>query len=142
MIRDSQMKSIPLKPDTDLSPLPFEPSLCEFAQVLKKRGLPWNPHVGCFVWDPEGTIPVPSPFPNRIYFVLNLNHFLKIFNDIENMKKKLVWIPTWHQCRLIAQNLGIKHQELTDILQNTYLSQPGEELKIIYQLIIDHLDRK
>ena len=45
------MKSTPFNPETDLPPIPFDELLCKSAASLKAAGLPWKPHVGCFVWD-------------------------------------------------------------------------------------------
>ena len=73
------MKPTPFNSKTDLPPIPFDLRHCQAAAQLKERGLPWTPHVGCFVWDPDAIMEVTSPFPNRIYFILNLGHFLRIF---------------------------------------------------------------
>lgn len=80
--------------------------MCRKSGELKAAGLVWDPQVGCFVWDPEQTIPAPSPFGNRIYFVLNLNRFLQFYQNIEELRAKLVWLPTWHQARLLLQRMG------------------------------------
>ena len=80
--------------------------MCRKAGELKAAGLVWDPQVGCFVWDPEQTIPAPSPFGNRIYFVLNLNRFLQFYQNTEELREKLVWLPTWHQARLLLQRMG------------------------------------
>jgi len=45
------MKSTPLNNKKDLAPKPFDPHLLELAFKMKKAGLDWDPHVGCFVWD-------------------------------------------------------------------------------------------
>lgn len=129
------MKSTPFDPETDLPPIPFTHALCETALSLKKSGLPWEPHVGCFVWDPEETIPVDSPFPNRIYFILNLGHFLKFYASKAEMAQRLVWLPTWDQAKLLverfrgessAQNpvegtadTSALYQRLIDLLRST-----------------------
>jgi hypothetical protein len=102
------MKPTPFDPAADLPPLCFEEPCLRLAAELKEAGLEWKPHVGCFVWDPEGSIVVDSPFPARVYFILNLGRFLQIFGSIEEMKKKLVWLPTWFQARLLCQRLGIQ----------------------------------
>ena len=65
----------------------------------------WRPHVGCFMWDPEGCIEVPSPFPERIYFILNLGHFIRLLGSLEEIARKLVWLPTWHQALRIGSIL-------------------------------------
>jgi hypothetical protein len=100
------MKPTRFDPSRDLAPLPFGQALCRKALELKTAGLNWIPQVGCFVWDPEETIPAPSPFGQRIYFVLNLNRFLQFYESIETMKEKLVWLPTWYQARLLLRRRG------------------------------------
>ena len=49
------MKPLPFDPHKDLAPIPFEARHVELAKELKRLGLPWAPHVGCFVWDGEGS---------------------------------------------------------------------------------------
>jgi hypothetical protein len=58
------------------------------------------------VWDPAGKVGVPSPFPGNVYFILNLNHFLRIFRKIDSMKEHLVWLPTHHRYRLSIERMG------------------------------------
>lgn len=121
------MTSIPFDPGKDIAPIPFEERLCRSALALKERGLPWRPHVGCFVWDPEGVIESPSPFPNRIYFILSLPRFLGIFGTAENMIDKLVWLPTMHQAKTVCRQLGFKDKtEGLDIYQ--LYDQVGEAM--------------
>ena len=69
---------------TDLEPIPFSSRHCKLAKRLKEKGLDWEPHVGCFVWDENGHISVSSPFPNRIYFIPNLDHFFKSLSSINS----------------------------------------------------------
>jgi len=84
------MKATPFNPKADLAPIPFDSRHCRVALQLKEAGLVWQPHAGCFVWDRDRHIPVPSPFPGQIYFVLNVERFLGIFESVDNMKEKLV----------------------------------------------------
>lgn len=110
------MTPIPFDPATDLAPIPFDNRICRLGRELKDKGLTWRPHVGCFVWDPEGLIQSPSPFPNRIYFVLSLPRFLDIFGTVENMVAKLIWLPTMHQARTLCRQLGLRdHPDGSDI---------------------------
>jgi hypothetical protein len=64
------MLHLRFNPQRDLAPLPFDDRICQQALQMKAAGLHWQPHVGCFVWDPENFIKPESPFPNRIYFIL------------------------------------------------------------------------
>lgn len=93
----TRMKPTPFDPARDYAPIPFDPAVLEAARRLKAAGLRWRPHVGCFVWDPDGHMPVPSPFPERVYFVLNLGRFTEILGSVEAMQECLVWVPTWTQ---------------------------------------------
>jgi hypothetical protein len=131
------MKSKPFDSITDLSPIPFSDDICYAAKSLKEKGLNWQPHVGCFVWDENGNISVPSPFPNRIYFILNLGHFLKILESIKNIQDKLVWIPTFHQAQQICQQLDISPEHVKGIVGDQKVS---EDMFIeLYKIIEKHL---
>jgi len=133
------MKSTPFDVDKDIEPIPFTDELCSQAQKMKENGLDWTPHVGCFVWDPEHHIDVDSPFPNRIYFILNLGHFHRIFTDSKNMVAKLVWLPTWHQARLVAVKIGVPAEKIETLVQGAI--QPGLELSRLYELINRYLTK-
>jgi len=135
------MKSTPFNPSTDLAPIPFTNEVCQAAREMKAAGLRWQPHVGCFVWDEKQLIEVSSPFPNRIYFILNLGHFLKRFQTIENMADQLVWLPTWHQARLIARQLGLSIEQLAQRIEATISDEAGSDLIELYRLITEKLSR-
>ncbi len=124
------MQPVPFDPETDLAPLPFDAELCERARALKQRGLPWRPHVGCFVWDPDQSIKPASPFPLQIYFILSLPRFIEIFGSIDAITEKVIWLPTWHQARLLCQRYGINPAPPPPA------ASPTEELKILYRLLI------
>ncbi len=130
------MKATPFDPGLDLPPLPFEAGHCDLAARLKAAGLPWRPHAGCFVWDRDGRISVPSPFPQRIYFILNLGRFLEIFGTLEEIQARLVWLPTWHQARLLAAARGIPPAAVAALWQRKPDLAPGEELLGLYTLLL------
>jgi len=135
------MKPTPFTPDTDLAPIPFSPELCQLASQLKQNGLIWHPHVGCFVWDKDQHIPVSSPFPHRIYFILNMGHFLKIFESTSKMIEQLVWLPTYHQARLVCEQFSIPSKGINE--KRLTKSQNGDDLINLYQIILKILkDRK
>ena len=135
------MRSTPFREDTDLAPIPFKRDHRLAAKRLKEKGLPWRPHVGCFVWDEAGIITVPSPFPDQVYFVLNLGHFFRKFGTLEQMVEKLVWLPTWHQARLVCQGMGIGQQEIWATLSPDGVERVGDELLLIYDLILKRLEK-
>lgn len=129
------MTPIRFDPEKDLAPIPFDERICRLASDLKKRGLQWRPHVGCFVWDPDGFIKAASPFPGRIYFILSLPRFIEIFGSVANMVDSLVWLPTWHQARMVCQQLGVKEDTLVHEYRSGKTFSPGEDLYQIYRRI-------
>jgi hypothetical protein len=134
------MTSKRYNPETDLAPMPFDERICRRALEMKNSGLKWRPHVGCFVWDPDELIKAASPFPGRIYFVLSLARFIDIFGSIEQIAQKLVWLPTWHQARLVCRQLSITDEVFEKQRQRRPSSQPVEELLGIYGLIVETLN--
>jgi len=136
------MKPTPFNPETDLPPIPFGVRHCQTAAQLKERGLPWTPRVGCFVWDPDEIIEVTSPFPDRIYFILNLGHFLRIFGSLEEISKKLIWLPTYHQARLLCDQLGADQEEVSAVLASPENIRTGDELLLLYEMILNRLEAR
>ena len=134
------MTSKRFNPEKDLAPMPFDERVCLGAMAMKKSGLVWRPQVGSFVWDPDEFIKPPSPFPGRIYFILSFARFIEIFDTIDQIAEKLVWLPTWHQARLVSRQLGITDENLENRRQRDLTSSsPVEELLQIYGLIIETL---
>ncbi|UCG20976.1 MAG: hypothetical protein JSU80_14935 [Deltaproteobacteria bacterium] len=136
------MKPTPFNPETDLPPIPFDLRHCQAAAQLKERGLSWTPHVGCFVWDPDEIIEVTSPFPGRTYFILNLGHFLRIFGSPEEISKKLVWLPTYHQARLLCDQFGVDQEEVSAALASAENIPAGDELLALYKVILYRLEAR
>ena len=120
----------------------FDSHTCRLAQQIKRLGIDWRPHVGCFVWDPDNTINVDSPFPHRIYFILSLPRFIEIFGSKEAIAEKLVWLPTWHQARLLCKQLNVADDVVADIWESQKGFPVGEELQGLYQSIIDALQKR
>ena len=130
------MQPVAFNSATDLAPTPFDAQLCEMARTLKTAGLPWQPHVGCFVWDPDQHIKPASPFPARIYFILSLPRFIDIFGAIEAVQANVIWLPTWHQARLLCRRYGIEPLPLPPA------TSPTETLKSLYGQIHDALSAR
>lgn len=117
-------------------PIPMEGTVVAAAERLKRLNLPWTPRAGCFVHDPDAAISAPSPFPHRIYFILSMPRFLRIFHTEEAMRRQLVWLPTWHQSVEQCRRWGI------DPFRNTREADGTAELLRIYALLADHLRRR
>jgi hypothetical protein len=137
------MTSKHFNPEKDLAPMPFDEHVCRQAMAMKKNGLVWRPQVGCFVWDPDEFIKPTSPFPDRIYFILSLARFIEIFDTVDQIAEKLVWLPTWHQARLVCRQLGLTDENLEIRRQRDLTSpSPVEELLQIYRLITETLKKE
>jgi hypothetical protein len=130
------MKPIAFDPLNDLAPVPFEQRHLNLAKAMKDHGLTWQPHVGCFVWDAQGIIDAVSPFPLHIYYILSLPRFIQIFGSAAEVAAGLVWLPTWHQARLLAVKLKIDHKEIASIWRTGEPIEPGDELISLYRLIM------
>jgi hypothetical protein len=133
------MKTQRFDPETDLAPMPFDERICHRALEMKQNGLVWRPHVGCFVWDLDEHIKPDSPFPGRIYFILSLKRFIDIFDSIDQMADKLVWLPTWHQAQLIYRQLSGTQAAIDKWRSNNPGSSTVDELLYLYELIKDAL---
>jgi hypothetical protein len=133
------MKPIPFDPAIDIAPTPFDQEHLQLSREMKQCGLAWKPHVGCFVWDYEEYIEAKSPFPLRVYFILSLPRFISIFGSLEDVADKLVWLPTWHQARLLAMRLGVDQQKVSGLWSPESTPSPGDELLGIYRLIMEKL---
>ena len=122
--------------------MPLDEHICLKALEMKKNKLVWRPHVGCFVWDPGEIIQPASPFPGRIYFILSMTRFINIFGSIDQIASKLVWLPTWHQARLVYQKLEATDNVMEISRPEGHTISINEELLQIYELIITTLQTK
>jgi hypothetical protein len=86
-------------------------------------------------------IPVDSPFPDRVYFILNLGHFVRLLGTVERVKENLVWLPTWHQTRLIAERLGVSEETTRAAWTEGRAPEPGEEILRLYERILSKLKK-
>lgn len=134
------VKTVAFDSDHDLAPIPFTRRLAEGAHRLKILGLPWSPHVGCFVWDPDGLIGVPSPFPLNIYFILSLPRFVAIFGSREAIAEQLVWLPTWHQAHCLCARFGVADALAADLGQTGPAPAAEDHLMALYDLLARALE--
>jgi hypothetical protein len=109
------------------------------ARQLRDRGLTWEPAVGHFVYDETDLIEVPSPFQERVYFILDMKHFLRRSGTVEQLKDRMLWLPQWHQARTIARDLGITDAALANQLADGQVLASGGELATLYRLILTAL---
>jgi hypothetical protein len=112
------------------------------ARRLRDAGLPWDPSPGDFVYDEQGLIERPSPFQNRVYFILDLKHFLRRSGTIEQLKQAMFWLPQWQQARQLLRDLGVGDAEIAAMLEAQNAIASGRELLVLYDRIGQALESR
>jgi hypothetical protein len=74
-------------------------------------------------------MPVPSPFPHRIYFVLNLGRFTELLGSKDAVRESLVWVPTWTQAQSLLALYG------ADVPPPGSAGTPAAQLVVLYRSI-------
>ena len=57
----------------------------QWAKQLRDVGLAWEPRAGNYVYDETGFCQQPSPFQDKVYFILNDDYFTKAVGRIERL---------------------------------------------------------
>lgn len=105
------------------------------ARRLKEQGLPLQPGPGHFVFDEAGIIEQPSPFQPRVYFMLDLKHFLRRNRTVEQLKAATFWLPTWHDARALLRSMAVTDEAVADALRHDRSVESGSELLTLYRLL-------
>lgn len=114
----------------------FSPDEVALAHELKAAGMPWTPTVGHYVWDRNELIQHASPFHGRVYFILELKHFLRRCRSMDHLTASMVWLPTWEQAREILRDRGIDDDQVADHLNATNALRSHTERTQLYRLIL------
>jgi hypothetical protein len=121
----------------EMSGVNFVPEELELAQAFKAYGLDWTPSVGHYVLDQSHLIECESPFQDRVFFILDLKHFLRRSETVEHLKERVCWLPTWEQARDLLRTQGVPAQLITQRLQANQALERGTERLELYRLIED-----
>lgn len=113
----------------------FTANEIQLARRLKERGLHWTPSVGHYVWDEADIIRCPSPFHDRVFFILDLKHFLRRADTIEQLQRDLCWLPTWYDARQILRHYGVTDAAVQHRLAETQAIEKSRERLCLYQMI-------
>ncbi len=113
----------------------FTPAEVDLCHQLKSAGLPWDPAPGHFVWDGEGLIERPSPFHDRVYFILDLKHFLRRTGTTQRLVESMVWLPTWEQTRMLLSGRGVDPSSLIETLVTRGAIGSGTERYVLYEML-------
>lgn len=115
----------------------FSEEELDLAQLFKAYGLEWEPSVGHYVLDQSELIEVDSPFQDRVYFILDLKHFLRRSDTVENLKQRMCWLPTWEQARQLLRDRGVDDRTVAEHLRETRAIETSTERLELYRLLED-----
>lgn len=107
----------------------------ELAIKLKNLGLEWTPSAGHYIYDVSGALRPSSPFQNGVYFLLDLDCFLRAVGDLGEFKRLMVWLPTWEHAREILRYLKVSDAEIVAELGRKRAISNRSELSCLYRLI-------
>lgn len=108
----------------------------ELARRMRDAGLAWEPAVGHFVYDEAGLIEVESPFQPRVYFILDMKHFLRRAETVARLKEAMFWLPQWDQTRALLRERGVGNETIARHLQETRAIEDGRELIVLYERLL------
>ena len=117
----------------------FSEEEIEIAKKLHKLNLSWQPKAGQYVFDLKGVIEKSSPFQTGVYFILDINHFLRIVGSIEEIKAAMCWLPLWEDCRNILKGLAIPWDQIENRLNKKLALQNGSERLVLYEMIMEKI---
>ena len=117
----------------------FSEEEIEIAKKLRKQGLKWEPKAGHYVYDETGFCKQPSPFQEKVYFILNYNYFMKAVGSVEQFKEIIIWLPTWDDARELLRSFEVSDQQLLAYLKNHQAIERGTERIALYELIASQL---
>lgn len=117
----------------------FSESEIELAQLFKAYGLDWSPAPGHYVLDQSAVIECGSPFQERVFFILDLKHFLRRCGTLSELKQRMCWLPDWDQARQILRELSVDSRFIAERLQQSRAIESGTERLELYRLIEESL---
>lgn len=118
----------------------FSPQQIELACRLKELGLPWEPHVGHYFYDPLGIAGIRSPFQDRV-FLLDSERFMQRVGGLARFTEVMTWLPTWSDARQILSSLEVSPLEVQRAVLGANALRRGTELDVLYELVADNLAR-
>ena len=75
----------------------------------------------------------PSHFQDRVFFILDLKHFLRRMGSVDGLKKTLTWLPTWYDARYLLQSHGVSDDQVADSLREAQAIERKTELLTLYR---------
>lgn len=113
----------------------FTKQQIEQASRLKQLGLKWKPVAGYYIYDASNALGPSSPFQDGVYFLLDLDCFLRAVDGLDELRRLMVWLPAWEQARTILRSLEVSDAEVAAELSYTHAISNCSELSCLYQII-------
>ena len=107
----------------------------ELAKQFDELSLDWEPRAGHYVLDVTEFCQQPSPFQDRVYFILNYDYFMKAVGGVDRFKEIMVWLPTWEDAREILHSLEVTDESVEQQLQDGQAIANRSERIVLYRLI-------
>lgn len=120
--------------------LRFSERAIELAAELKRAGLAWQPEPGHFVYDSDGVLPHTSPFQDHVFFILELKHFLRYAGSVQQLTERMTWLPAWWDARKWLRDSGMDDATVADLIHARKGITRGEELVLLYEMILERLN--
>jgi hypothetical protein len=117
----------------------FSSRAIELAAELKAAGLAWEPQPGHFVYDPQHVLPHTSPFQDRVFFILDISHFLRYAGSYKSLVERMIWLPAWWDARDWLRNAGAEDAAVAETLHRRQSITRCEELVVLYEMILERL---
>ena len=116
------------------------------ALTLKRKlhdsKLPWQPQAGNYVYDIKGIIEKSSPFQEKVFFILDIKHFLKRARSMNGIKESMCWLPLWEDCRNILKELDVSWSRIESQLVKNSAFENNTERQVLYEIILDEIENK
>lgn len=113
----------------------FSDEELELAQLFKAYGLCWEPAQGHYVLDQSQLLPHRSPFQERVFFILDVNQFIRRAGSLDNLKEGMCWLPTFEQVRNYLREQGVSDDAVAVHLAQTKAIENGSERLELYRLM-------
>jgi hypothetical protein len=120
----------------------FSPQEVLLAREIHQTGVAWQPAPGQFVYDDESVLPHTSPFQDKVFFILDLKHFIRYAGSIEIMVQRMFWLPAWWDARVWLRGRGISDAKMTSAIEESRALKTGCELECLYELMLTNLRAK
>lgn len=135
------MEPQPLPPEPILahSAIRFSPREIELAHQMRALGLDWEPAPGMFVYDEEGRFPEPSPLQEHVFFILDLDLFIRLAGGYHQLKTQWTWLPAWEDGCQWLHKRGKNNAEILDRARETSVDDGLSPREALYGLIISTL---